>query len=232
VAVETTQTQVEYEGDELVLEYAVPFPFLDNSHIKVYWSFAEIVEQLLVEGVDYTIEGAGTGEAQGVVTLLFSPDNGSTILIKRVTPQLQPKALRLGGTFGASTHENAWDRLTMMVQELEARVAALEAALNLGDIAGIAALFRTIEGVTPVDEVGELTWAGRYNFAVPAGFTLKGIAVLRSAASDDSEVVGAVTISQWTQNGTQIDIDFITGLEVLAGGAVYTLELLAFGEQA
>ena len=143
MAVETTQTQEEYEGDEDVTEYAVPFPFLDNAHIAITYSFGGSTWEL-VEGVDYNLTGAGTGDAQGEVSFLWPPDNGSSILIQRTTPQLQPKALRLGGTFGASTHENAWDRLTMMVQEMEARLAALEALSNLGEISELAALYRDI----------------------------------------------------------------------------------------
>ncbi len=225
MSVETTQTQVEYDGDEETLEYAVPFPFLDNSHIKVLWSYQEIVEQVLVEGVDYTLTGAGTGEAGGEVTFLWSPDDGSTILIKRETPVLQPKALRAGGTFGASTHENAWDRLTMIAQEQDARLAAVEAAQEVLAVGDADIAIRTLEFTTEAnpEDTFPLT------VAVPDGFTAAVVIVGKPANVTDptDKVQTGPTIGAWEQDGTDINIEHIDGLE---GGTSYSIKLFIVAE--
>lgn len=232
MTVETEQRTVSYVGDAGVLDHPVPFPFQRSSQLTVH-----IDDVLQVEDVDYEVSGGGG--STGTVTLLAATTNGTDILISRTCDFLQQTDLEPQLNYSAQTLENALDFLTYLIQQLNDRVAALEAALNLGSLTGgVAGVLATLEAVEPeFDPVtGELTgWlvgGVAATVAVPAGFTASGIVVLKATHSGGGQVVGAVTCTQWTQAGTTVSIEHFTGLEAPEGGATYTLNLVVFGTQA
>jgi hypothetical protein len=71
--------------------------------------------------VDYTVAGVGlyTGV---IVTMTVAPTNLHILDVKRVTPRLQSTDLRNQGAFFPEIHEDEFDYLTMLVQELNALV--------------------------------------------------------------------------------------------------------------
>lgn len=112
MTVSTTTSLVSYTGNGATTEFPVPFKFLDDADLRV--SVDGIVQTFTT---DYSVTGAGD-ESGGTVSMLSAPDNGDTVLIERVMTPTQSVDLITGGAFRAQTHEDVFDRLTMLVQQL------------------------------------------------------------------------------------------------------------------
>ncbi|MDH0557489.1 phage tail protein, partial [Enterobacter roggenkampii] len=74
----------------------------------------------LILGTDYTVTGAGSYQG-GNVVLASALANGWKISIARELPVTQETDLRNQGKFFAEVHENAFDKLTMLVQQTFSR---------------------------------------------------------------------------------------------------------------
>lgn len=115
VASETSS--VSYSGNGVTTSFAVPFYFLENTHIVVTRTVAGVTTTL-VEGVNYSVSGAGN-PAGGTVTIIgAAPANGTTIEIRRNVPRTQLTSFRAQGSFSPALHETALDRVTMQVQQV------------------------------------------------------------------------------------------------------------------
>ncbi|MDT8419339.1 MAG: hypothetical protein RQ754_02820 [Desulfuromonadales bacterium] len=130
----TTSSQ-RFHGSGSTGPFTFSWRFLANSDIKVY-RIAEPNEAdptsearvLLIEGTDYTLSGAG-GYTGGSLSLTSALAEGEDLLVKRRTPKLQVTDIRnQGNNFFPEVHEDAFDRLTMMLQDLE--TDALEPTLE------------------------------------------------------------------------------------------------------
>ena len=111
--------------------------FLANSDILVYrisnpdedYPLHE-TRELLLEGIDYTLAGAGSYTG-GSLILNAALESGTDLLIERATPATQSISIRnQGNNFRPEVHENVFDRLTMLIQDmprsLNHRVSLLE----------------------------------------------------------------------------------------------------------
>ncbi len=117
----TTTNRASYSGDGTTVAFAAPFLFLQNSHIEAVLRDATGVETTWVENTQYTLTGAGNS-AGGTLAAKTSPTNytpatGETLVIRRVVPETQETDYPAGGVFPASAHEDALDKLTMLVQQ-------------------------------------------------------------------------------------------------------------------
>lgn len=117
----TTTSKQSYAGDSSTTVFPVPFLFLDNSHITAVLRDANGVEAVWVENTQYTLTGDGdpAGGTLTVETLPtdYTPVSGETLVIRRVVPETQGTDYPEGGAFPAAAHEQALDRLTMLVQQ-------------------------------------------------------------------------------------------------------------------
>lgn len=125
MAVNAAYSPISSPGAGTAAPIPITWPFIAEAHLTV----VEIVDATLVEtartlGVHYTVTQSTDG---GTVTPLSSIAVGRTWRITRDTPLTQPDSLRLGGSFSEHTVEKMFDRLTMIAQEQDARIAALEA---------------------------------------------------------------------------------------------------------
>jgi hypothetical protein len=103
--------------------FAVPFRFLREEHLEVIVSVAG-VESVKTLNVDYTVSGANQYSGGNVVfTTAATPVYGAKVVIRRVMDFTQPVDLRNQGAFFAETHEDVFDGLTMMVQQLKTDTA-------------------------------------------------------------------------------------------------------------
>lgn len=118
MAVQTTTSRVQYVGNNsTVTAYAVSFPFMEASDLKVSVTDADGVETILQLGVGYTVTG-GDGSTGNVVTTA-AHNNTKTVTIWRETALTQPTSYTANDSFPAESHERALDRLTLMVQDLD-----------------------------------------------------------------------------------------------------------------
>jgi len=118
MTVSTTSVSVTYTANGATTAFAVSFPFFEIAVDLVVISSGATTRQ--VAGTDYTITG-GDG-ATGTITFTTAPATGYYVWIRRDTTKLQETNYVEGDAFPAETHEDALDRLTMSVLELEEQV--------------------------------------------------------------------------------------------------------------
>lgn len=126
----------DFAGNGSTTAFATGFRFLQNSDIKVILTVDSTgVETVQVEITNYTLTGAGL-DAGGTVTMLIAPPTGTTLTIKRDVPLTQGTDYIENDDFPAESHEEALDKLTMIVQqiqeELDRSLKLSEAQLSSG----------------------------------------------------------------------------------------------------
>lgn len=106
-----------YAGNDVTVEFAVEFYFLINADIKVilYNSTAD-TETELTEVTHYTLVGAGEA-AGGTLTMITAPASNEQLVILRDVPVTQERDYIEYSNFPAESHEQALDKLTMLVQQ-------------------------------------------------------------------------------------------------------------------
>lgn len=119
MTVSSQQSEVPYAGDGVTKIFPIPFYFLQNSDIQIVVNDALGNLYPAVQNVDYTVTGAGN-QAGGTATFGVAPINGRTITIQRIVPATQLTDYQPNDDFPAETHERALDKLTMLVQQVNA----------------------------------------------------------------------------------------------------------------
>jgi hypothetical protein len=119
----TVSTEVDhndYTGNGVTTSFPYTFRIFKTSDITVtVVDLAENITTLNLD-TDYTVSGAG-GFTGGNVTLPAPLANGYKISIARNLPLTQETDLRNQGKFFAEVHEDAFDKLTMLIQQVFSR---------------------------------------------------------------------------------------------------------------
>lgn len=123
MTVSSTVSTIAYAGNSVTTVFAIPFYFLDNSHLAVTKTTGVTVVSLIL-GTDYTLTGAGV-LLGGSITLAVAMPTGSTLTINRVLPIIQTDDYHSHDTFPAETMEKDLDYLTMICQQLSTSIASL-----------------------------------------------------------------------------------------------------------
>jgi hypothetical protein len=116
MAVTSATSSISYTGNaSTVTSYAVPFLFLENSHLSA-------IAKVIATGVETVVtltNHTGTGDISGgtVRTAVAVPAT-STLTISRTVPSTQTTSYAEGGDFPAASHERALDKLTMLGQQI------------------------------------------------------------------------------------------------------------------
>lgn len=108
-----------YAGAGSVGPYTVGFRFLDQTHLRVIKTVG-IVDSNLVLATDYSV--AGVGNPTGSVTLVAPLATGEKLTIIRNVPATQEADYVQNDAFPAESHEEALDKLTMLVQQQQERL--------------------------------------------------------------------------------------------------------------
>ena len=120
--VSTTTTSVTYTGNGATVDFSFPYPYNSKSHLVV-----SVDAATKTIGTDYTVDNAGPSDS-GTVTFVTAPDVDAVVVISRTTAKTQLADYTNNDAFPAETHEQALDKLTLIVQELAAIVAAQSTA--------------------------------------------------------------------------------------------------------
>ncbi|WP_148051372.1 hypothetical protein [Pseudomonas protegens] len=99
--------------------FPIPYRFLQNSDIEAVVVKQDGTSETLTSA-QYTLTGAGAQDGGTLfstyaASILSSP--GNLLTISRVMLAVQPTDLRNQGRYFAETHENVFDRLTMLIQQ-------------------------------------------------------------------------------------------------------------------
>ncbi len=107
MTVSTTTNKVSYTGNGVAVSFAIPFPFLEREHLKV-WQFLNNIQ---TQRTDWTVSG-------GNLVFETAPADGARIIIMREVPLTQETDYRENEILPAETLERNFDKLTMQVQQL------------------------------------------------------------------------------------------------------------------
>ena len=108
MTVSTTTNKVSYIGNGVATSFAIPFPFLEQGHLKAY----QLLNNVQTERTDWTVSG-------GNIIFTTAPTDGAQIVIMREVPLTQETDYRENEVLPAETLERNFDKLTMQVQQLK-----------------------------------------------------------------------------------------------------------------
>lgn len=122
MTVSSQTNKIRIVGNGVADAFPLPFRFFANSEISaLFVERATGVTTPAAIGTDYTLTGAGdpevNGSATGVLTTTVPLAATRDLIILRTLPTTQQTDIVNQGEFFASTHEDVFDRLTMIAQQ-------------------------------------------------------------------------------------------------------------------
>ena len=116
MTVSTEISREEYTGNGVTTDFDYRFRVFSADELVV--TVADTTENIrtLVLNTDYTVTGAGSRNG-GKVKLVSALANDWRISIERELPVTQETDVRNQGNFFPEVHEDAWDKLTMLIQQ-------------------------------------------------------------------------------------------------------------------
>ncbi|WP_262017010.1 hypothetical protein [Serratia liquefaciens] len=117
MTVSTEISREEYTGNGVTTDFDYRFRVFSADELVV--SVADTTENIstLVLNTDYTVTGVGS-RTGGKVKLVNPLANAWRISIERDLPVTQETDVRNQGNFFPEVHEDAWDKLTMLIQQV------------------------------------------------------------------------------------------------------------------
>ena len=146
MTVSTATSFNSYAGNGSTTSFAYAFKIFQDSNLVVTLvNDTTGVETTQTLTTDYTVTGAGS-DSGGSVVFVTAPASGNTVVIRRVLPVTQETNYVPNDPFPAEAHEDALDKLTMLVQQ---EVASSELAVQFpeGDVgSGINNILPSVTG--------------------------------------------------------------------------------------
>lgn len=138
----TTGTYIQQTGNGVTVAFNFSFKILAATDLIITQTAAGITGSPMVNGVDYTVTFDSIAQT-GTVTFTVAPGNGVLVNITRKSDNTQQSAFPREGTTPAKTFETALDKLTALLQEDQASIAAiavLAQQIQVGNFATVDAL--------------------------------------------------------------------------------------------
>ena len=121
MTIQASYTPAVFHGTGSTGPFNFTFRFFDNADITVYRTAVAGTILPLAESTDYTLTGAGA-YAGGSVTLVSALLSGETLTVYRELSLTQLTSIRNLGAFYPEIHEDVFDRITMILQQLEEEI--------------------------------------------------------------------------------------------------------------
>lgn len=143
MAISSETAKVSYTGNSTVKELEYTFKIFNENHLRVVVRDSDDVETVLTKTTDYTVAGVNNKNG-GSITLVNAVDGlldgngqpyvsptqpwldvdgylktGYKLIIKRVVNLVQNTDIRNQGSFAPEIHEDAFDYLVMIAQQLK-----------------------------------------------------------------------------------------------------------------
>ncbi len=114
-----------FVGNGVTTVFPLPFRFFANGDVFAYFiDTTTCASTPMALGTDYTLAGAAEPEVNGnavsVLTTTVPLANGRGLYVERIMQEVQSTEIVNQGEFFASTHEDVFDRLTMLIQQANA----------------------------------------------------------------------------------------------------------------
>ena len=186
MTVSVKRNKVQYTGDNSTTAFSVTFPYTETSQVKVY-----LGSTLQTITTHYTLTDPG---ATGTVTFLTPPGTGVNVSLIRETDYLQGVDYVNNDALDAETLEKAFDKLTMMAQQLDAKIDAsvgfdetvagttsLKLASDATDLAGKLLAFDDSGNFVTTQEIG--TFRGSDTTTTTAAYVVRDL--IRDSSNDN-----------------------------------------------
>ena len=116
MTVNTIGSVAEFVTNGVTTNFPFYFKFLANEDLVVTYVNPLGVSSILTLGTHYTANGAGNDQGGSVVTTSALAGPGQ-LIVSREMEAFQQTSLRNQGKFLAETHEDVFDKLTMLIQQ-------------------------------------------------------------------------------------------------------------------
>lgn len=116
MTVNTISSVAEFVTNGVTTNFPFYFKFLANEDLVVTYVNPAGISSPLTLGTHYTVNGAGNDAGGSVVTTTALAGPGQ-LVVAREMDAYQQTSLRNQGKFLAETHEDVFDRLTMLIQQ-------------------------------------------------------------------------------------------------------------------
>ena len=186
MTVSVLRNKVQYGGNSSTTQFTVNFPFTEKSQILVYLN-----DTLQTITTHYTLTDP---DSTGTVTFVTAPATGTLVTILRETDFLQTTDYANNDILDAETLESAFDKLTMMCQQVKGLVdkavgfddtvndtdtTSLKLAAGTADLAGKLLAFDSTGAFVTTQEIG--TFRGDYSGS--ASYVVRDL--VRDASTDN-----------------------------------------------
>lgn len=122
MTVSSTTTKNSYSGDSSQTVFAYAFKIFDDDDIQVILRDDTTgVETVQTKTTHYSVSNVGNANG-GNVTFVTAPATGKTVVLIRNTPSTQVTDYVPNDPFPAAAHEDALDKLTFLVQEVQEEI--------------------------------------------------------------------------------------------------------------
>ena len=123
MTISTTTIKNSYSGNGSTSVFNYTFKITDEDHIQVIIRSASGTETTKTKTTHYTVSGVGnSGGGQVTFTSGNIPTNTETVVLRRSTPQTQGLDLIENDPMPADNIENAFDKVTLIAQELQEQI--------------------------------------------------------------------------------------------------------------
>ena len=188
MTVSVKRNKVQYTGDNSTTAFSVTFPYTEKSQVKVY-----LGSTLQTITTHYTLTDPG---ATGTVTFGTAPGSGVIVSIIRETDYLQAVDYVNNDALDAETLEKAFDKLTMMCQQLDNKIegavgfdetvsdsdtTSLKLAAGTTDLAGKLLAFDSTGAFVTTQEIG--TFKGPDSTTTTAAYVVRDL--IRDSSNDN-----------------------------------------------
>lgn len=116
MTVSTTTSTAQFDPNGVTINFPFAFRFFAATDLKVFWQKPDGTIQLLVLNSNYTVQGAGN-DGGGSITTIGTPLPNGLLVVSRIMVATQLTSFRNQGEFFAEIHEDAFDKLVMLVQQ-------------------------------------------------------------------------------------------------------------------
>ncbi len=188
MTVSVKRNKVQYTGDNSTTAFSVTFPYTESSQVKVF-----LGGTLQTITTHYTLTSPG---ATGTVTFGTAPGSGVIVSLIRETDYLQAVDYVNNDALDAETLEKAFDKLTMMCQQLDNKIegavgfdetvsdsdtTSLKLAAGTTDLAGKLLAFDATGAFVTTQEIG--TFKGADSTSTTADYVVRDL--IRDSSNDN-----------------------------------------------
>lgn len=217
MTVNSIDSTAEFVTNGVTTNYPFYFKFLANEDLVVTYVDPLGVSSTLTLGTQYSVNGAGNDQGGSIVTTSALAGPGQ-LVVSREMEAFQQTSLRNQGKFLAETHEDVFDKLTMLIQQ---GLAIFRRALTRPF--GRDFFYAENRRITNVKDPVEAQDAATKNWV---GFFVDSISGVINTAQGIAYDAG--TLFDYLRFGVSRQVDTIAALRLLSGSRNQRASVLGY----